>query len=72
MMNFTWLTSYFAFTSSGSASRRWNMIGTMWKWVTLRSAMDFRTSSESHLSKNTRGTPAAMAARTSKFNGAAW
>ena len=46
-------TSYLSRTSSGSASRRWNCVGTMCEVVTRRSSMSRSMSSGSHLSMRT-------------------
>ena len=46
-------TSYLARTSSGSASRRWNWVGTMCDVVTLCSSMSCSISSGVHLSMRT-------------------
>ncbi len=43
-------TSYFAFTSSGSARSRLNCVGTMWLWVTLYLSISSSMPSGVHLS----------------------
>ena len=50
-------TSYLSRTSSGSASRRWNWVGTMCEVVTRRSSMSRSMSSGSHLSISTMVCP---------------
>ena len=47
------VTSYLPRTSSGSASRRWNWVGTMCEVVTRHSSMSRSMSSGSHLSIST-------------------
>ena len=71
MRNLTEETSYLAFTSGGSASRRWNMIGTRCRCVTLCSWMARSVASESHLSSRTKVAPAPIEKLMSKASGAA-
>ena len=50
-------TSWRARTSSGSASRRWNCVGTMWLVVTRYFSMSSSMPSGVHLSISTTGWP---------------
>jgi hypothetical protein len=54
------LQSYFARTSGGSASMRWNCVGTMWLVVTRYFSIRRRHSSGVHFSINTTGCPRCM------------
>ena len=54
-------TSYCAFTSSGSASRRWNCVGTMWLFVTPYFSMSCSMRSGVHLSISTTVWPTCSA-----------
>ncbi len=53
--------SYCAFTSSGSASKRWNCVGTMWLFVTPYFSMSCSMRSGVHLSMSTTVWPACSA-----------
>ena len=59
-------------TSSGRASMRWNMVGTMWVWVIPCRSMSRSVSAGSQCSMITSGTPYANGTATEKANGAAW
>ena len=63
--------SYFSRTSLGSARTRWNMVATMWVWVTLYFSMVLSSSSGSNRSISTMVTPAFSGWAMSKASGAA-
>ena len=54
--------SYLARVSSGSASSRWNWVGTMWELVTWYFSMSWSISSGTHLSISTTVWPRWMEA----------
>ena len=54
-------TSYCVRSSSGSESRRWNCVGTMWLFVTLYCSMRRSMSAGVHLSMSTTVWPACSA-----------
>ena len=63
--------SYLAFTSSGSASRRWNWVGTMWLWVTAYRSISRSISSGDQWSISTAVCPSWIE-MTTKLSTAVW
>ena len=72
MMKISDETSYCAFTSSGSDSSRWNIVGTMCVCVTRCFSMSASVVSASHPSISTIGTPIEAGPASENASGAAW
>jgi len=65
-------TSVRVLVSSGSESSRWNIVGTMWVWVTRSPSMCRSARSASKLSITTTVAPHEIGTARENASGAAW